>query len=305
MPPRPTLLAADDAIAELLRAYTVAEVELRRELDRLIRRTILDPTSSARYRRGQVSNLLVRIAEHRAALDRQALVFASEHMSQIYGEGMLRAQRLLQAGGLDALGSPSFSLIHRQAVELLAADTFDDLARASAFLDDSARRTIREASKLRTTAGAIRGSSVGRDTTALARELARSGVSGFTDAVGRQWRLSTYAEMVVRTKSAQAYNVGTALRTEETGTTALEILDGERSRHEECLAYSGDTCSPLWSIQNPIQHPNCVRSFSPLPLHRGPVQHGTRGSAADEIARARAARELPEDLVIVPPDLTA
>lgn len=304
MPARPTLLAADEAIGELLRAYTRAEVELRADLDRLIRRTILDPSTSARFRRGQVSNLLVRVAEVRARLDRQALLFASEHMSQIYGAGMTRAQRLLAAGGADALGAPSFSLLHRQAVELLAADTFDDLAAATDYLDTAARRAIREAAKVRTTVGAITGSSVPEDTRALVRRFARQGVSGFVDSAGRSWRLGAYAEMVVRTKSAQAYNVGTVLRTEETGTDALEIRDGERSRHEECLEFSGTTCSPLWALEHPIQHPNCVRSFSPLPLHRGPVTHGTRGSAADEVRRAREQRDpLPDDLVIRPPDL--
>lgn len=114
--------------------------------------------------------------------------------------------------------------------------------------------------------------------------------------------------MVLRTKSAHAYNTGTALRTEETGTYAMRIADGERSGHDECVAFSGQTCTPAWALANPIQHPNCVRSFGPLPLHTGPVDHGRdQGSAISaarrEAARRRDAGELPSDLTLALPDL--
>jgi hypothetical protein len=297
------LLDIDEGIGALMRAYTSAEVELRRDLERLVRTVALDPTSSARFRAQQRRALLTRIGVMRADLIGKTTVFAEESMARIYAQGMLRADVLSAAAGLRA-GPASFTQVHRAAVEILAMDSFDDLARSVSFLEPQAKRVLREAAKARTTIGALTGSSVRSDTSALVRELTTRGVTGFVDKAGRNWRLSTYAEMVIRTKSAQAYNTGTVLRAEETGTEVFVIRDGERSGHKECLAFADTTADARWSLANPIQHPNCVRSFGPSPLHTGPVTHTLGGRAEDDVFEERARRELPSDLVIVPPDLT-
>jgi hypothetical protein len=297
------LLDIDEGIGALLRAFTAAEVELRRDLEQLVRTVALDPTSTARFRAQQRRALLTRLGVMRADLIGQTTVFAEESMARIYAQGMLRADAVSTAAGV-RVGTASFTQVHRAAVEILAMDSFDDLARATGFLEPQAKRVIREAAKARTTIGALTGSSVSRDTTALVRELTTRGVTGFVDKAGRNWRLSTYAEMVIRTKSAQAFNSGTVLRAVQTGTDVFEIRDGETSGHKECLAFSGTTADARWSLANPILHPNCVRSFGPSPLHTGPVTHTLGGSAEDDVLRERAQRTLPDDLVIVPPDLT-
>lgn len=301
-----TVLDADSAVQVLSQAYRDAEALLRAELERVVNIVAVDPGSTARYRRDQVRGLLVRVARLRAELDGRAVVFAEESLARIYVDGMRRADRLARATA-GAGGQPSFTLLHREAVEMLAVDTFDDLTAANRFMETQAKRVLREAAKAQTTLGAITGSSVDRDARALVRRLTDRGVTSFVDAAGKNWRLSRYAEMVIRTKSAHAYNTGTVLRVEETGTTALEIVDGERSQHEECLAFNRKTCSPAWALANPIQHPNCVRGFNPLPLHDGGVDLGgdlgtARAAVQREARRRRDAGELPSDLVIQPPE---
>lgn len=152
----------------------------------------------------------------------------------------------------------------------MAADAFDDLAAATAYMETNAKRVIREAAKLRTQVGALTGATVDADRRSLVRALNRGGVTGFVDAAGRNWRLSTYAEMVVRTKSAQAYNTGTVLRGVETGTNVYEISDGQRSEHAECLAYNRTTCSAGWALDHPIEHPNAVTAGTRV-VPSGPV----------------------------------
>lgn len=295
------IVTTDDAFQALTGAYRAAEDELRRELERLARILAVDPDSTARYRQQQTRNLLARLATTRAALDGQATLFAEESMARIYADGMHRADRMVAAGGLSGAGQASFTQLHREALEVMAVDLYNDLAAATGYMDTQAKRVIREATKARTMLGAAAGTDVRQDTRALVRAFGRDGVTGFVDKAGHRWRISTYAEMVVRTKSAHAYNTGTILRTEETGTRAMEILDGDRSGHEDCLEYNRRTCSPGWALDHPIQHPNCVRAFSPLPLHRGPVELGAeapeaRQAITEEVSRRYADGLLPSDL---------
>lgn len=266
----------EDATRELVGAYRLAEAELSAELAR-VTASIVDPDSTRRFRQAQIRALRTRVAVTRARLEGHASMFTEDTLSRIYTAGMQRARDALQLGG-----QPSFTTLHTRALEVLASDTFDDLAAATAYVDESARAAIRRATRARTMAGALEGTSVARDRAQLVDALRRDGVTGFVDASGRGWRLSTYAEMVVRTKSAQAYNTGTVLQAEETGTSVFVISDGTRSRHPECLAFDGTTCTGAWALSNPIQHPNCVRSFGPAPLHRGPVDHGDLERTADD-----------------------
>lgn len=277
------------AIESLAASYRRAEEELRRDLERYVRQAELDPDSTARYRAAQRRAALTRIAILRADLDGQAVLFGEETLARIYADGMNRTDRILREGRI-SIGQPSFTLLHRDAVEMMAVDAFNDLAAATDYMDRQAKRTIREAAKLRTQVGAITGATVGQDTRRLVDALVRDGITGFVDAAGHRWRLGTYAEMVIRTKSAQAYNTGTILRTEETGTRALEILDGERSEHAECLAFNRTTASPRWAVDHPILHPNCVRAFSPLPLFTGVVDHGAELPSARAAIQAEARR---------------
>lgn len=284
-----TLVSIDEGVASAMRAYTAADVQLRRELERLLADVILDPSSTRRFRAQQTAALLTRIRQAQAELRGVATVFAEDSLARVYASGMSRADRILGAGR-EAIGAPSFTLVHRQALEVLALDAFDDLVAATDYVDTAARRAIREATKLRTSTAVVTGESVDQSRRALVRDLARRGVGGFVDVTGRSWRIGSYAEMVIRTKSAHAYNTGTILRTEQEGTTALEILDGRPSGHEACERYNGSTCDTAWAIANPIEHPNCVRSFGPLPLFRGTPTHTAGGTAANLVADARANR---------------
>lgn len=268
-----TVLTTDQALAAIIAAYREAEEELREEIEDSIRVLLARPDSSRRFRLAQERGVLARLALIRTDLEGQAALFADETLATIYADGMDRADRLMAAGGMELASSATFTAVHREALEVMAADAFDDLAAATDYLDTATKRALREAAKAQTAVGAARGSSVARDTSALVRRFASQGVTGFVDAAGRGWRISAYAEMVVRTKSAQAYNTGTVLRSTEEGVDTFEIRDGERSGHLECLNFSGTTCSGSWALANPVQHPNCVRSFGPLPLHRGPVRH--------------------------------
>jgi hypothetical protein len=256
---RGTVAAVEDATRQLRRSFAVAERNLTRELETITERLVFDPSlRGAAARRQQVRAVFADLADLRADLDRQALLFTRGSLSKMYVAGTVRASRAL---GLDP-GAGSFSAAHRRALAVLASDTFDDLAAATTFVEARAKLAIREAARLGVLVGAASGTSVPQDTAALLGRFRRDGVTAFTAANGARWRLSTYAEMVVRTKSASAYNTGTVLRAREAGTDVFGIIDGDRSGHEECLAYNGKTCSGSWAFANPILHPNAVAPWT-------------------------------------------
>jgi hypothetical protein len=298
------LLTPEGAVREAAGAYLQAETEIRVALARYARSN-LDPTIGRAARAQQRTILLARIGELQADLKIEGVNFATDSLGRVYLGGMSRADRALAIGGVSPRGSASFVTIHREAFETLVADAYDDLAAATDYMAASAKRQIREATKLRTLVNVAAGDGVDVSRRRLVDELERRGVDAFVDRAGHRWRLSTYAEMVVRTKSAHGYNTGTLLRCEENGTTVVSILDGDRSGHEACLAYHKTTATTGWALDHPIEHPNCVRTFLAEPLHRGPVDHGTAdgpsagAQVADEAERRRPDVE-PESVAAVP-----
>lgn len=65
---------------------------------------------------------------------------------------------------------------------------------------------------------------------------------------------------IARTEMAIAYNHGAALGYKQAGIEQVEVSDGDGD--DECAAADGE----IWSIEdalaNPIEHPNCTRSFA-------------------------------------------
>lgn len=289
MPPLVELVDVDVAIRTIIAAYDAAQVALESELVGILAAVLEDPTSTRRFRGAQIRALEAKIRRLRAELDGHAVTFAEQTLAQVYANGQVRTAQAIAAAVGTIAGSPSFTGIHRTAVEMIALDSYNDLAAASDFMEDNARRVIRQATKAQVAKGAAAGTTVGQDAAAVAREIRAHGVSGFVDRAGRNWRLDAYAEMVVRTKSAQAYNTGTVLQAEITGTNAFEILDGERSRHDECLAYNRRTCTARWALDHPIQHPNAVTGAT-LVIPSGRIQTVYRLPWSGPVVRIRTAR---------------
>lgn len=101
----------------------------------------------------------------------------------------------------------------------------------------------------------------------LAASLRQQGITGFVDKAGKRWKLDTYAEMFVRTKTREAVTQGAVTRYAAHGVTMVQI-----SSH----ASSCQICEPLqgrvmrldgqleavngvniYALQLPPFHPNC------------------------------------------------
>lgn len=180
--------------------------------------------------------------------------------------GVLRAYEY----GAVAVVSEGFTWTppHRRAAGQLAAETFDDLLKATRYVRRDTKRLIREIAAAKTRqvivdrVTAVQG---GRNTAAA---LAQHGIAAVRYRNGARVGLDTYTEMVARTKSGTAYNAGTLNGSRDQGIEWLEIFDGPSCGfigHSDTDLANGtvrhiDECASAI-----LSHVRCQRAFGPRP----------------------------------------
>lgn len=164
----------------------------------------------------------------------------------------------------------SYTLPHRAAVEVLAQDTFDDVLRRTTFIDRDSKRFVRRVSNKLTgfqlTGGRTAKEQGRRFASQLEREFTRRGIGAVRYADGSRHGFGEYGEMLLRTKSGTAYNMGTINQGRVVGVQFYEILDGIdcglTSHHDPDKAH-GVIVPASIAAAFPLSHPNCRRSLAP------------------------------------------
>jgi hypothetical protein len=234
------------------------------------------------------------IAQERALLGQIAFIlreleaeqrnWVEQTLKKVFADG--QAQAILSMGDaktlLEAKELVSFSLLSRETVEALVNDTHEDLLMATQNTERHIKRMVRQvvADVNRVKAIQQYGREARRD--AIVAELTKKGLSkkltdeawtGIVDRAGRRWNLSTYAEMVVRTKATQAHVEGSRVEALERGVDLAVISSHgakDACRHFEGLVISmnGETEGFLTYDElrrtNLIFHPNCEHKISPI-----------------------------------------
>lgn len=175
-------------------------------------------------------------------------------------------------GGLDmgaqTGGSFAWTQAHQDAIGLLAVDTFDSLLRSTTHMERNVVEQVRELARLTTTEKVATGETAKQAGGRLRDRLADQGIAYVTYADGRKVGSKTYAEMVVRTRSAIAYNAGGLNQARADGVEFFEIVDGldcGLELHKSRPLASGMIVTGDIAGTFPISHPNCVRAFMPRP----------------------------------------
>lgn len=70
------------------------------------------------------------------------------------------------------------------------------------------------------------------------------------------------SQMIARTETATAMNLGATHAYEDAGIEQVEVMDGDDDA--ECAQANGQTWSLDDARANPIAHPNCTRAFAPV-----------------------------------------
>ena len=184
-----------------------------------------------------------------------------------------RKMHTLYAKGAEQLGVPfSFTLPHRRAINILARDTYADVLAMTELVDLDAKEFVRRVSRKLTgfklTSGTPVKTQARRFRTELSREFNRRGVGVVTYANGRRTSFGEYAEMLLRTKSGQAYNSGTTNASRLAGVTHVELLDGSLcglTAHNDPNLANGLIVPIQVAVDWPLSHPNCRRAIVPRP----------------------------------------
>lgn len=169
-----------------------------------------------------------------ASILRRVRVLATGAVQVASRNGDITAVREIQAlqrATEDFIASPVSRIPshHVRSSAAIADDLTNSLATAAHRITRFADDAYRAATVNGTLVGINPARDIIRDVTARAtlvdaqaqawRELTSRGVTGFQDSAGRQWNLSSYVEMAVRTATQRAYNASHKSRMEAAGIT--------------------------------------------------------------------------------------
>lgn len=221
-------------------------------------------------------------------------------------------ERFLQGGGLDqiyaaggavahqAAGSLPFSFTapHRAAVDVMAQDLFDDVLQATSYVEDGLKDYVRRVGRALTGVKLTGGIPVKTQARSLRDQLrtefGRHGATAVTYRDGSRHAFGEYAEMLLRTKTGVAYNMGTLNSSRLLGIEVFEILDGAEcglvAHHDPELA-NGRIVTLEFAIAYPLSHPNCRRAIAPRPDLKGVDDPNFQSVQAPEARDDQAAFE--------------
>lgn len=240
------------SIAAFGDVYRRAEAQIHAELLRILD----DPNQGARVRR--LRALAAEIDRRTSRLEAEARAFLNSSLPSAWSAGANNA----------AVGQFTWTQGHRQALGLLAQDTYAEVLRSTRFMSRDVKALIRSGSSDVLSSKVITGQTAlgaGRE---IEARLKRMGVSAITYKDGRNIRASTYAEMLARTKTAAAYNLGALNQLRGAGITHVEGIDSGDcglTSHSDPFKVDGKVFPIEIAGAYPIGHPNCVRDFASRP----------------------------------------
>lgn len=253
----------------LLSMYVTAELRVASVLRRALGTDLL---ASRRYQRALVAE--IRTVLQALAADTPSL--AQQAVLDSYGHGADVLAR--RAAGLPE--QSSFGLIRRQTLATLTDNLTHDLASARDVIGRRSAGLLRREGLRAVTRQAI--AELPRDAASslLQQRLERQGITGFVDRAGRQWTLANYAQMALRTTTAEAQTAGVRNAMLAKGLDLVYFPPHEH-HHDICSQYEGRTASltgrtpgyPVLPL--PPWHPNCTHYAVPAPENFVPTDPTT------------------------------
>lgn len=193
----------------------------------------------------------------------------------------------------------SWTAVDIDAVTRLAADTYADVLTATEHVADTAKDLIRRLAREHVADRLVTGRPVAGAARGLAETLAEHGITAVVYRDGARHGLADYTDMLLRTKTAEAYQVGGLNQCRHLGIGWVEIMDGPRcgwTSHDDTLLAHGRIITVDEAAEYPISHPRCRRTSSPRP----DIESAAAAAAgkplgpphtAEDIARAAAEQD--------------
>ncbi|MFF3406707.1 hypothetical protein ACFYW8_10905 [Streptomyces sp. NPDC002742] len=205
------------------------------------------------------------IVDFRQRVDAEARAFVARQLPHLYEQG---AQRAAESLG----GRFTWTLIHTDALQSLAADSYADFLRRSQEEQRMAGafyRAVRDAARREVPLLAAGNTTAMQAAKALADRLAAEHQLRYVIyRNGARYPVQAWAEAATLTKSAVAYNAGTLNRAREAGVRHVEVFDGIDcgwTTHQDTDKASRTVRTVEDAAEWPISHPRCRRAFGPRP----------------------------------------
>lgn len=267
--------ALDQAVRDITRVWVQAEEDLNRRLAAILR----SGRGDLQFREVRRLNALLDTARLRlAAVEDEARQWLNSRFGDVYALG---------AGS--TVGSFSWTTAHREALAQLARDTFDDCLKANdqvlANIRDLIRSSGARQAQLKVTTGQT-AVQAGRD---LRRTLLDRGIATVIYRDGTHVPISRYTQMLMRTKTAVAYNQGTIHQAVSAGCLWFELADGADcglTAHGDPQKANGMIVSAEVAGMFIISHPNCRRDMLARPEVQSKEQASEIGSLRPPEQRA-------------------
>lgn len=219
-------------------------------------RILNDPS---RFRRA------ARLRELRGEVE--SLMGQVDSTSRAWVQNQLRT--VYRAGGLAGQVAHDFSWTqtHLHALATLQRDTMGSVLSATRYVRRDTKRFIREMSKSTILNKIVTGQTAQQAGKTIEKLLKERGIAAITYKDGSRHGLAEYGQMLARTKSAEAYNLGTIKQSAQ-DCKWWEILDGPECGlvfHDDGDIADGKIVDEATAEKYLISHPQCRRSFGPRP----------------------------------------
>lgn len=246
----------DATVDPLARAYRESWARITSRLQRLQD----DPL--AQHTRRRLGELQEMIGREVAYLEDEVAGRASQAVRWAQEAGFEAGAR--GAGATDV----DFAMMNRDAGRRAADGLYTDLLEATGNVDHTTKRLLRQVGQDAQLQKFIEGRTA-TDAARRMRELAAENrVYAVRYANGALHQMDSYAEMAMRTVSAEIYNVGLVEGAVAEGAEWFEVFDGPDCGlefHDDPLVADGLIVDARTAGNFPIAHPNCRRAIGVRP----------------------------------------
>lgn len=282
------------AARELADAFRLTQDDIARQLAAIAN----EDRQAAKVRR--LRQLARSVEQQMAGLQADSKVWLEQRFPDVYALGGQASAPVL---GEDF----QWAAIHLEALQALASEAWQDILSATQFVTDETKKWVRSEARKQTTlsltAGRTAQQAAREFVTAAAGEVAQSSPVGLIRyADGSYRRVADYADMLLRTTTARAFNAGTLNQLGRFGVGFVEVFDGSAcgwTEHDDGDKANGKVVTIQDANLHPLSHPRCRRSFGGRPDVTSTTQASTAQPSTAEAQRedqAQAERNRTETL---------
>lgn len=273
IPPIPTY---DRELADFEKVYKSALVKIIKQLENVKPEDLL----ARQIYEAQIRQIVFIIND--LNVEARAWIETTMTDSFEYAQASALVTMGLATSLVEAKGELQHSLMSRNRIEAMIADTFTDVLKAHSKMEESLKQMVRDvqAQVLQDNVAMQRGTVTSAKD--IRAELLRQGFSptlieenwkGIVDARGNRWDLTTYSKMVARTKLQQAQLEGARVQARE-NENDLAIISSHGAK-DACSNFEGMIISlegktkgykTLAEVRASglIFHPNCQHTVHPI-----------------------------------------